>query len=198
MEDKKDEKEIIDYLGLSWVFPTRKFQYFLLLVSHFRKIPIKLKYSKFMISWNIFGGCRYFNEYRFSFFQTESVSKDLERLITSITALSDQRCHFVTEGDSFEYLWKNEAVATFNFLWPPEAAWVWECFLTLLIALPLTPTLKEPCQCRQEKGGREFYVMINGVFKGVFCPSYLSPELNCSLFPALWMLECHHIMGCPL
>lgn len=51
----------------------------------------------------------------------------------------------------------------------------------------------------RERGDCEFYVMINGVFKGLFSLSYLSPELNCSLFPALWALECWRIIwGVPL
>lgn len=70
--------------------------------------------------------------------------------------------------------------------------------LTLLTALPVTPTLKGPCQCQWGRGACEFYVMINSVFKGVFSSSYLSPGLNCSLFPGLrvaWVPPCY--MRCP-
>lgn len=86
---------------------------------------------------------------------------------------------------------KNESVT----LWQPSL--FWSCMNPRMLynsPLPLSPTVKEPCQCRRGRGDCEFYVMINGVFRGLFSRSYLSPELNCSLFPALWMLECCHII----
>lgn len=76
-----------------------------------------------------------------------------------------------------------DLIATFTFWWPPEVAWIQGCFLSLLYALLLTPTVRELCQSQRERGDCEFYVMINGVFKAVVSMAYLIHKPNCSLFP---------------
>lgn len=107
--------------------------------------------------------------------------------------------YFVIKGFSFEYFTLENGcfMATFTFLWPPAAPWIQECVLILLNALPLTLTVKGLWQYWWGRGDCKFLVMIKNAFKGIFSLFfffYLSLELNCSLFPALWMLKCHCII----
>lgn len=44
------------------------------------------------------------------------------------------------------------------------------------------------------RGCFEFVWWLTGVLSALFSSSYLSPELNCSFFPAVWMLKCHCIV----
>lgn len=86
-----------------------------------------------------------------------------------------------------------------SFLCPPETSQIQGSFETLLDPLPLTPKVRGPVLVLlRERGNCEFLVMINSVLKALFSVSYLSPELNGSLFPALWMLEwCRIIWDAP-
>lgn len=106
---------------------------------------------------------------------------------SSVHSLCFQMSHS-EKGETFSF------ASTLTFLWPLESAWIRECFYNFRLCFPPTPAVRELCQWRQVRGDCEFYVMINGVFKRVFRPSYLRPRLNCSLFPGLWMLECHRII----
>lgn len=78
---------------------------------------------------------------------------------------------------SFEYLPSHTKLLLCGFYFFHDLLKLHEAidaFLTLLIALPLTSTLRELCQYQWGGGVCEFNVMINGVLKGVFSLSYLS------------------------